>query len=151
MPIRLLRQACGHSGVEARSRGYTAYLVFDRIVCGAGSMKRSSVRLSVCLSHRSPTATAAACGGFVAESPAGRRFRSTGRARCGRRAGAASAGAQQQQRCRTALSSKYGQCRVDSRGSRLSADLFVNMASRFNIYSQLVILAIRIVDINNLK
>jgi len=42
------------------------------IVCEAWSIKgRESVRLSVCLSHRSTAATA--CGGFAAERPAGRR------------------------------------------------------------------------------
>jgi len=41
-----------------------------RRVCGAGSMKRSSI----CLSHWSTTA--AACGGFAAECLAGRRYRS---------------------------------------------------------------------------
>ena len=68
-----------------------------RIVCGAGSLKRSRVRPSVCLSRRS--IAAAEWGGFAAESPEGRRFRSiTG------------AGAQQQRRRSTALSSKCGQC-----------------------------------------
>jgi len=37
-------------------------------------MKRSGVRPSVCLSHRSPAA--AACGGFAAERPEGRKCRS---------------------------------------------------------------------------
>jgi len=49
--------------------------VFDtaRIASGARFMKRSSVRLSVCLSCRSTAAAAA--GGFAAERPAGRRYR----------------------------------------------------------------------------
>ena len=38
-------------------------------------MYRSGVRPSVCLSHLSTAATAA--GGFAAERPAGRRYRST--------------------------------------------------------------------------
>jgi len=41
-----------------------------RVVCGAGSMKRSSVRPSVRLSHRSTAA--AVCGGFAAERPRAR-------------------------------------------------------------------------------
>ena len=48
-----------------RSCARQAYVIDTaRIVCGVDSMKRSSVRLSVCLYHR-PT-TAAACGGFTA-------------------------------------------------------------------------------------
>ena len=54
------------------------YPVYARCVCGAGSMKRSSVRPSVrpsvcpfvCMSHRSTAA--AACGGFAAECPVAR-------------------------------------------------------------------------------
>jgi len=69
---------------------------------------RTSVRLSVCLSHQST----AACGGFAAEHPAGRRYRSI-----------AGACVQQQRRRGTALSSKCGQCHVDSRGRRLNTDL----------------------------
>jgi len=38
------------------------------------TVKRPSVRLSVCLSHRS--IASAACGGFAAKCPAGRRYRS---------------------------------------------------------------------------
>jgi len=38
-------------------------------------MKRPSVRPSVCLSRQ--LTAAAACGGFAAERPAGRRYRST--------------------------------------------------------------------------
>jgi len=45
-----------------------------RIACAAGFMQRS-VRPSVCLSHRSTAATAA--GGFAAERPVGRTYRST--------------------------------------------------------------------------
>jgi len=48
---------------------------------------------------------AAACGGFVAERRVSRRYRST----------PAGAGAQQQRRRSTALSSKCGQCHVHSR------------------------------------
>jgi len=66
-----------------------------RIVCGAGLMKRSSLRPSVRLSHRSTAA--AARSGFAAERIAGRRYRSI-------------AGAQQQRRCSTAISSKCEQC-----------------------------------------
>ena len=72
-------------------------------------MKRSNVRPSVRLSHR--FTAAAACGGFSAERPAGRRYRST------------AAGAQQQRRRNTAFSSKCGQCRDDSRNTRLNMDL----------------------------
>ena len=50
-----------------------------RIVCEAGSMKRSSVRPCVCLSHRSTAA--AACGGFAAERLADRKYQSTAAAR----------------------------------------------------------------------
>jgi len=68
-------------------RGHPFIVDAARIVCGAGSLKRSDVRPSVCssgcLSHY---LTAAACGGFAAECPASRRYRS------------AAAGAQQQQR-----------------------------------------------------
>ena len=73
------------------------------VVCEAGSIEtveRPSVRLSV-PSHQSPAA--AACGGFAAEHPANRRYRWT-----------AGAGAQQQRR-----RGRCGQCRVDSRGTRL--------------------------------
>jgi len=60
---------------------------------------RASVRLPVCLSHRSTAATEA--GGFAAErSPVSRRYRST------------AAGAMQQV---PALRSECGQCHVDSR------------------------------------
>jgi len=48
---------------------------------------------------------AAACGGFAAERPAGKTYRST----------AAGTGAQQQRRRSTAFSSKCGQSHVDSR------------------------------------
>ena len=61
------------------------------------------VRPSVCLSHRSTAAVAR--GGFAAERPADRTYRSI----------AADAGVQQQRRRSTALSSKCRQCRVDSR------------------------------------
>jgi len=47
------------------------------------------------------------------------------RARCGKRA-ATCAGAQQQRRRSTALSSKCGQRHVDSRRRRLNTDLFVS-------------------------
>ena len=46
----------------------TRTFTFTRIVCGAGSMQRSRVRPSVCLSHRLTAA---------AERPAGRTYRST--------------------------------------------------------------------------
>ena len=61
-----------------------------------------SVRPSVCLSRGSTAG--AACGWFTAERLAGRRYQSI-----------AGAGAQQQRRRSTALSSKCGQCHVDSR------------------------------------
>jgi len=69
-------------------------------------------RASVRLSQRS-TAPAVA-GGFAAERPVGRRYQSI----------ALGAGVQQQRRRSTALSSKCGQCHVDSRGTRLNRDLF---------------------------
>ena len=77
-----------------------------RIVCGAGSIKRSGVRPSVCpsvsLSHQSNAV--AACGGFAVERRTRKRYRSTAPV------------ARQQQRRSTALSSKCGdQCHVDSR------------------------------------
>jgi len=76
-----------------------------RIVCGAGSIKRSGVRPSVSLSHQSNTA--AACGGFAAECHMRKRYQST------------APDARQQQRRSpgrsVALSSKCGQCHVDSR------------------------------------
>jgi len=66
------------------------------VIIDAGSrvyetVERSPVRPAVCLSHRS---TAAACDGFAAERPAGRRCRSI-----------AGTGTQQQRRRSTALSS----------------------------------------------
>ena len=67
-----------------------------------------SVRSSVSLSYRSTAA--AALGGFAAERRAGRRYRGT---RYRRRV--AGAGAQQQRRRSTALSSKCGQRHADSR------------------------------------
>jgi len=73
-------------------------------------MKRSGVRPYACLSRHSTAA--AACGGFAAERPAGRTYRST----------AAGVGAQQQRRRSTSLSSTCGQCHVDNRGMRLSRD-----------------------------
>jgi len=83
------------------------------------TVERPSVRPSVRLSHRSTAA--AVCGGFAADrllhdAPV------AGVPRCGLRA--AGAGTEQQQRCSTALSSKCGQCHVDSRGTRLNLDLF---------------------------
>ena len=74
---------------------------------GAGSYV--TVDSSVRLSYRSTAE--AACGGFVAESPADKRYQSI-----------ADVGAQQQ-RPRSS-SSKCGQCRVDGRGTRLNTDLF---------------------------
>ena len=82
----------------------------------AGCMKRSSVCLSVCLSVcpivRQPLRRAAA------ECTASSEYRDS-----------ASAGAQQQRRRHgarsTTLSSKCWQCRVDSRGTRLSTDLSI--------------------------
>ena len=85
------------------------------IVCGAGSMTRSSasVRLSVCsLSHHS--SAAAACGGFAAERRAGSRYRSTAPSGSGVSARGRS----------TALSSKCEQCHVDSWRRNLNAELF---------------------------
>ena len=81
-----------------------------RTVCGAGSVKRSSVRLSICLSNRS-TATAA-CGGFAAERPA--------------------AGDIDRQ---SALSSKCGQRHVDSRRRRLNRNLFFGGRYGLSAYS----------------
>ena len=83
-------------------------LLWRRIVSRVyETVERPFVRLSVPLID--------VAGGFAAERPAGRRYRST--CACCRRA-------QQQRRRSTALSSKYGQCRVDSRGTRLNTDFF---------------------------
>ena len=80
-----------------------------RIVCGEGSIKRSGVRPSVCpsvsLSHQ--LNAAAACGGFAAERRTRQRYRSI--APGARQQHAAARGRS------TALSSKCGQCHVDSR------------------------------------
>jgi len=74
-----------------------------RTVCGAGSIKRSGVRPSVCpsvsLFHQSNAA--AACGGFAAERRMRKRYRST------------APGARQQERRGT--QQQMGQCHVDSR------------------------------------
>ena len=71
------------------------------------TVKRPSVGLSICLSHRSTSA--AACGGFAAERPPGRRYRSI-----------AGAGAKQERYRSTALGSKCGQCHADSRRTSLT-------------------------------
>ena len=100
-------------------------LVIDtaRIVCGTGSVERSSIRLSACPSaHRSTTG--AACGGFAADRPAGRRHRSI-----------AGAGAQQQRRHSTAFGSKCGQCHVDSRVGE-AEDRLVIMETLFMLVTQ---------------
>ena len=78
------------------------------------SIVRPSVRPFVRLSHRSTAA--AACGSFAAERRAGRIYRSQ-RSAATRRS--------------TALSSKCGQCHVDSRGRRLNTDLFSLIAIVF--------------------
>jgi len=87
----------------------------------AGFMKGSGVCPSVHLSVRQPahrSTAAAACGGFAAERPADRRYRSI-----------AGSGAQQQRRRSTALSNKCGQCHADSRGMTLNADSSENKQS----------------------
>ena len=68
-----------------------------------------SVRPSVSLSHQSNAA--AACDGFAAERRMRKRYRSI------------APGARQQQRHRTALSSKCGQCHVDTKLTRLNTAL----------------------------
>ena len=45
-----------------------------QVVCVAGSMKRSSIHLSVCMSCHSTAGPV--CGGFAADCPAGRRYQS---------------------------------------------------------------------------
>jgi len=88
------------------------------LVCGARYMQRSgvrpsvcpSVRLSVCLSHRSTAAVA--CCGFAAGLPAGRRYRSTAAAR--------------RRSCK---------CHVYSRRCMLNADLFLRC--RFNCHANI--------------
>jgi len=84
-------------------------------VCGARSVQRSGVCLSVRLSH--PTA-AAACGRFAAERRAGRRYRSTA-AVAGRRSTVPQHGAQQQMQTLTAEL------------ARLRADLFFAFSMLF--------------------
>ena len=75
----------------------------------AGSMKRSCVPPSVCLSH---LATAvASCGGFAAERRTGGRHRST----------AAAPGCQQQRRRSAVLGRKCVHCHVYSRRRKLSS------------------------------
>ena len=84
------------------------------IVYGAGSSKRSSVFLSICLFHWST----AACSGFAAQCSASRRLT--------RRAGT------HPQCCRSrALSSRCGQRHVDSWHIRLNTDLLKNNTTRF--------------------
>ena len=93
------------------------------IIWGAGSMQRAFIRLSVCLSHLSAASRAA--GGFTAEPPAGRRYRSIA-------ASAAYSAAQthqQQRRRSTALSSKCGQRHVYSRRRRLSRTAISSLQS----------------------
>ena len=53
----------------------TLIFVITRIVCGTGSMKQSSVRLSFCLSVPSVDSSSGV-GRFAAERPVGRRYRS---------------------------------------------------------------------------
>ena len=72
-----------------------------------GLRKRPSVRPSVASSYSNS-------GGFAAERPAGRRYRSI-----------TNAGAQQQRRRSTALSRNYGQCHVNGRADEaVNTDLF---------------------------
>jgi len=78
-------------------------------VCGAGYMQRSGVCPSVCLSHHLTAATSR--GGFAAER---RAAEDIGRLQYGRRRAPSSNGAAARSRS-TALSSKCGQCHVDSR------------------------------------
>ena len=110
---------CGHHaaccGMRRRSRPFLRHIApfFYTVPCrirrdcfqltdsartlgAAASMKRSSVRLSVCMSHHSTKA--AACGGFAAERRAGRRNRSTAAAAGRAPAAAPQHGSQQQMR-----------------------------------------------------
>ena len=103
--------------IQSRLATIKVYAYWNRLE----SMKRSSFRLSVCLSHRSTAA--AACGEFAAERPADGRYRSTS---AGASAHSSCRRAQQQRRRCTALSNKRGQCLVDSRGTRLNTDLFTS-------------------------
>ena len=73
-----------------RTRCFVLFIDIARIVCGAGSMKLSSVRLSVRPSHHS--AATRRCGGFAAVCPAATRYRPIA--------------------ARPALSSKGERCRV---------------------------------------
>ena len=77
-----------------------------RIACGTGSMYRSGVRPSVRLFACRSTAAAAA-GGFAAERPAGRRYRSI----------AAGAGAAYQLHARSAANAGSVTLKADGRGS----------------------------------
>ena len=99
------------------------------IACAAGSMIRSSVCLSVRASVRlsvSRSTAAAVADGFAAGCPAGIRYRST----------AAGAGAAYQLHASSAATApqpgalqQCGQCRVDSRGTRLNTELLTNTVS----------------------
>jgi len=82
------------------------------------TVQRLSVRQSVPSFDSS-----SAYGGFAAERHVGRRYRST------------AAGAQQQRSRGTALSSKRGQCHVDSRGTRLNTDLLSLKPSFLSIFT----------------
>jgi len=93
---------------------------------GAGFMWRPSVspstRPSVCPVDQKQQRRA---GGLLLSAVRAGDIGRQLRARCGKRA-AACAGAQQQRRRSTALSSKCGQRHVDSRRRRLNTDLFVS-------------------------
>ena len=97
--------------VTAFVRRCNSALVIDTacIVCGAGSMKLSGVRPSVCLSVCPTTsvpslAAARRCGGFAAVGPAGRRYRSIA--------------------ARPALSSNCEQCHVVSGRRKLNRRVY---------------------------
>ena len=99
-----------------------------RIICRAGSMKRSSVRRSVCQSVPSTAAAAATVAdGFAAELPVSRRSIASG-TRCRR--------AMQQA---PAYGSKCGQRHVDSRRRRQAEYRFViygfSTNDRFQVHS----------------
>ena len=111
--VKTLQLCKGHTVSDSQSPLHPSASLIDtvRVVCGAGCMKRSSVRASVSPSYLSYRLTAAAaCDGFAAARSAGRRYRSiAARRACSRHrrsaAGAPQHGAQQQ----IALS---GKCRV---------------------------------------
>ena len=110
---KTLQPCKGHTVSDSQSPLHPSASLIDtvRIVCGAGCMKRSSVRASVSPSDLSYRLTAAAaCDGFAAARSAGRRYRSiAARRACSRHRRSAAAAPQHGAQQQIALSSK---CRV---------------------------------------